>query len=340
MRQIVITKAGGPEVLKIREFKDPIPGDGELTIRAKAIGINFADILARKGMYLDAPKFPCVVGYEVSGIVESIGKNVNESLIGKHVFALTRFGGYSDIVKVRASQIFEKPIIINFNQAAAIPVNYLTAYQLLVVMGGLHEDETILVHNAGGGVGLAALDIIKHIGAKSIGTASYVKHVFLLRRGFDHVIDYRTQDWQKLVKSYTNGKGVELAIDPIGGRNTKKTYKILRSTGRLGLFGISTIAKPGVSGKMQLLKLVLQTSKFHPFNMMNSNKGVFGVNIAHLWNEGMKVRRWMEAIIKGVNEGWIQPHVGKSFKFENVGEAHTYIEDRRNIGKVVLVIGE
>jgi len=338
MKQIVITKAGGPEVLKIREVKDPLPGNGELIIRVKAVGINFADIMARKGMYMDAPKIPCVVGYEVSGIVESIGKNVDENLIGKPVITMTRFGGYSDLVKARSSDVFEKPININFNQAAALPVNYLTAYQLLVVMGGLHNDETILIHNAGGGVGLAALDITKHIGATAIGTASFTKHVFLLKHGFDHVIDYRTQNWLKDVKSFTNGKGVELVIDPIGGRNIKKSYKALRSTGRLGLFGISTISKPGISGKLHLLKLVFQTPKFHPFSLMNLNKGVFGVNAGHLWGERKKVRGWMDKILNGVRDGWIQPHVGRSFKFEEVGEAHSYIEERKNIGKVVLVL--
>src|SRR5262249_25906470 len=138
---------------------------------------------------------PCVVGYEVAGIVEAVGEAVDKSLTGRSVFALTRFNGYADLVTVPASQVFDKPDSLTFEQAAAIPVNYLTAYALIVVMGSLRPDESILIHNAGGGVGLAAIDIAKKIGATTYGTASSGKHSFLKDRGLDHAIDYRKTDW-------------------------------------------------------------------------------------------------------------------------------------------------
>ncbi|RME00455.1 MAG: alcohol dehydrogenase, partial [Deltaproteobacteria bacterium] len=153
MRQIVIPRAGGPEVFQIREKEDPEPKRGEVAIRVKAAGINFADILARKGLYPDAPPMPCVVGYEVSGIVERTGEGVDPSLSGTPVLAITRFGGYADFVVVPERQVFPKPEALSFEAAAALPVNYLTAYQAIVVMGGLRKGETILIHNAGGGVG-------------------------------------------------------------------------------------------------------------------------------------------------------------------------------------------
>jgi len=337
MKQIVITKSGGLDVLKIKEKPDAAPKKEEVKIRVKASGINFADILARKGLYPDAPKPPCVIGYEVSGIVEAVGEGVQESMIGKPVLSLTRFGGYSDVITVPTNQVVEKPESLSFEQAAAIPVNYLTAYQLLVVMGSLQKGESVLIHNVGGGVGLAALDIAKKIGAVTYGTASSAKHVFLMKRGLEHVIDYRTQDWSQVLKQLTNGRGVELVIDPLGGRNWKKSYKALRSTGRLGVFGLSTASRPGSGGKLRIIKIVLQTPWFHPFSLMNSNKGVFGVNVGHLWNEGPKVRKWMEVIINGVKEGWVRPHVDKSFSLNDVADAHAYIENRKNIGKVVLV---
>jgi len=337
MKQIVITKSGGPGVLKVKEKPDTEPEKGEVKIRVKAAGINFADILARKGLYPDAPKPPCVIGYEVSGIVEAVGEEVQESMIGKSVLALTRFGGYSDVVTVPTGQVVEKPEHLSFEEAAAIPVNYLTAYQLLVVMGSLKQGESVLIHNAGGGVGLAALDIAKKIGAVTYGTASPFKHPFLRKRGLEHVIDYRTQDWPEVMKQLTNGRGVELIIDPLGGRNWKKSYKALRSTGRLGMFGISTVSRPGSGGKLRIIKVILQTPWFHPLSLMNSNRAVFGVNVGHLWNEGPKVEKWMEAIMNGVKEGWVCPHVGKTFSFNDVADAHAYIENRKNIGKVVLV---
>ncbi len=340
MKQIVITKAGRPEVLKIRKLPDPEPGLNQVVIRVKAAGVNFADILARKGLYPDAPKIPCVVGYEVSGIVESVGDRVDKSLIGKPVLALTKFNGYSDVACVPESQVTIKPDKLSFEEAAAIPVTYLTAWQLLVAMGALKKGESVLIHNAGGGVGLAALDIAKKIGAKTYGTASAQKHVFLMKRGLDHAIDYRTQDWAEVLRQLTGGKGVELIIDPIGGKNWKKSYKSLRHTGRLGMFGISTISQSGRGSKLRLLKVFFQTSKFHPFHLLNANRGVFGVNIGHLWHEGPKVQVWLEEIMKGVNEGWVRPYVDNTFTFDQAGEAHRYIEERRNIGKVVLVPNE
>ncbi len=337
MRQIFITKSGGPEVLKIQETEDRQPGEGEVVIRVSASGINFADIMARKGMYLDAPKPPCVIGYEVSGHVESTGEGVDTGLRDRPVLALTRFGGYSDRVVVPVEQVSEKPESLSFEQAAAIPVNYLTAYQLLVVMGSLKQGESVLIHNAGGGVGLAALDLAKRIGAVTYGTASAKKHNFLRERGLDHAIDYRGEDWTKKLAELTDGKGVEMIIDPLGGANWKKSYNALRGTGRLGMFGVSTVTESWGVAALRFARILVQTPWFHPMRLMNSNKGVFGVNVGHLWGEGPKVNAWMKAVLEGVAEGWVKPHVDRTFSFEDAGKAHTYIEERKNIGKVILV---
>ena len=195
MRQIVITGHGDPNRLKVRDAPDPQPGNQALRIRVRASGINFADILARQGLYPDAPKPPCVVGYEVSGHVDAVGAGVQLDWIGKDVFALTRFRGYAEMVVVPESQVFEKPVALSHEQCAAIPVNYLTAWQLLLVMGALRVGETVLIHNAGGGVGLAAIDIARHVGATIYGTASPGKHAFLKARGLHAAIDYVNQDW-------------------------------------------------------------------------------------------------------------------------------------------------
>jgi NADPH:quinone reductase-like Zn-dependent oxidoreductase len=135
----------------------------------------------------------------------------------------------------------------------------------------------------------------------------------------------------------TNGRGVELVIDPIGGDHWKKSYLALRATGRLGMFGVSTASANGLKGKLGLLKAAWQTPWFHPFGLMNKNKGVFGLNLGHMWDEQEKVAEWMKVIFDGVKEGWIRPYVDKVFQFDKVAEAHTYIESRKNIGKVVLV---
>jgi len=337
MRQIVTTANGDINVLKVQEKPDPTPRDDEVVIRVRAAGLNFADILARQGLYPDGPPKPCVMGYEVSGVVESVGKDVNKSFVGKSVMALTRFGGQSEMIAVKATQMFEKPEQLAFEQAAAIPVNYLTAYALLVVMGSLHEGESVLIHNAGGGVGLAALDIAKKIGAVTYGTASAGKHKFLSERGLDHPIDYRKQDWQPQLMQLTNGRGVDLIMDPIGGAHWKKSYNALRHTGRLGMFGVSTASANGISGKLKMLKAVVQMPRFHPLGLLNKNRGVFGLNLGHMWHEPEKVALWMRDILRGVEEEWINPHVDQAFSFDDVGKAHRRLEERKNIGKVVLV---
>jgi NADPH:quinone reductase-like Zn-dependent oxidoreductase len=333
----VTTATGGVEVLKIEEKPDPKPGAGEVVIRVRAAGLNFADILSRQGLYPDSPPKPCVMGYEVSGVIEAVGEGINSSFFGKSVAALTRFGGQSELIVVKATQVFDKPDDLTFEQAAAIPVNYLTAYALLVVMGSLHEGESLLIHNAGGGVGLAALDIAKKIGAVTYGTASPSKHKFLAERGLNHAIDYRSQDWFPVLQQLTNGRGVDLIIDPIGGAHWKKSFASLRHTGRLGMFGVSTASADGIAGKLKMLKAVIQTPWFFALPLLNKNRGVFGLNLGHLWHEPEKVAVWMRDILRGVEEGWVQPYVDQAFSFDDVGKAHQYLEARKNIGKVVLV---
>lgn len=337
MRQIVTTANGDIDVLKVQEKPDPAPREGEVLIRVRAAGLNFADILARQGLYPDGPPKPCVMGYEVSGVVDAVGKDVNSSFVGKSVVAMTRFGGQSELVAVKATQMFEKPEKLTFEQAAAIPVNYLTAYALLVVMGSLHTGESILIHNAGGGVGLAALDIAKKIGAVTYGTASPGKHKFLTDRGLDHAIDYRKQDWQPQLMQLTNGRGVDLIIDPIGGAHWKKSYASLRHTGRLGMFGVSAGSANGLAGKLKMLKAALQMPRFHPLPLLNKNRGVFGLNLGHMWHEPEKVAVWTRDILRGVDEEWIRPHVDQAYSFTDAGKAHRRLEERKNIGKVVLI---
>jgi NADPH:quinone reductase-like Zn-dependent oxidoreductase len=337
MRAIVTTRNGDISVLQVEQRPDPQPTAGQVLIRVKAAGLNFADILARQGLYPDGPPKPCVMGYEVAGTVEAAGEGVDRSIVGNLVIAMTRFGGQAELVAVPAFQVFEKPPNLTFEQAAAIPVNYLTAWALLVTMGGLQKDEAVLIHNAGGGVGLAALDIAKHIGARTFGTASEGKHEFLRQRGLDHPIDYRNQDWLPVLKELTHGRGVELVIDPLGGQSWKQSYQALRATGRMAVFGMSVASASGLSGKIRALKAVLSMPRFNPLGLMNRNKGVFGLNLGHLWGEGEKVAAWTREIMRGVDEGWIRPHVDRAFPFNQIREAHSYMESRKNIGKVVLV---
>lgn len=339
MRQIWIAKAGAPEVLELRQAPDPEPRPGELRIRVEASGVNFADILGRMGLYPDLPPMPVVVGYEVAGRVDAAGSGVAPGWVGRDVFAITRFGGYADVVCVPEKQVFARPEGMSAEQGAAIPVNYFTAWQLVVVMGSLKAGETMLVHSAGGGVGIAATQIAKHIGATVIGTASAAKHEELRRLGVDHLIDYRTEDFEARTRAILSGRGVELILDAIGGDSFKKGYRLLSPTGRLGMFGISAAA----TGKERSLTGMLGTIasmpwfQFTPISLINANKGVFGVNLGHLWGESDRVRGWAEQLLGLWKGGVIRPQIARTFRFDDAPAAHHYIQDRKNLGKVLLV---
>lgn len=338
MKQIWIPRAGEPEVLELREAADPLPAAGEVRIRVAAAGVNFADIVARMGLYPGLPPMPVVVGYEAAGSVDAVGDGVESDWIGREVLALTRFGSYSDTVCVPELQVFARPAGMSAEEGAALPVNYLTAYQLLEVMGALRAGETLLVHSAGGGVGVAAIQLARRIGATIIGTASSGKHEFLESIGVEHCIAYRSEDFEARVHQITRGRGVELAIDAVGGSSFKKSFRALAPTGRLGIFGMSAV----VTGKKRsipgVLKAMLATPWLHftPAVLMRSNKGVFGVNLGELWAELDRVKAWMEALLAYYQEGAIRPVVAASFSFERAAEAHHYIQDRKNLGKVLL----
>jgi NADPH:quinone reductase-like Zn-dependent oxidoreductase len=335
VRQIWVTKTGGPEVLKVKEAQDPWPQAGEVLIRVVASGLNFADLLARQGLYPDAPKTPCVLGYEVAGVVEGLGPGVDSVWAQKEVIALTRFGGQATKVTVPVGQVFLKPARLSFEQGAALPVNYLTAYQLIVVMGALKKGETVLVHNAGGGVGLAALEFAHYIGATTYGTASPGKHAFLKEKGYEKLFDYRSGDWAQAVLEATGGKGVDLVLDPVGGANWKKSYRVLGPAGRLGAYGVSGV-KAGPFGALSFLPMLFQMPWFNFIRLMNDNKSVFGVNLGHMWSSSQKATEWMKELLAGVEAGWIDPHVDCVFSFDKIIQAHNYLADRRNTGKVIL----
>jgi NADPH:quinone reductase-like Zn-dependent oxidoreductase len=339
MRQIWITKAGPPEVLQVKEASDPEPNSGEVRIRVEATGVNFADIMGRLGLYPDLPPIPVVPGYEVSGQIDAVGAGVAPNCIGGHVLAVTRFGGYADVVCVPIKQVFSRPPEMSALEAAATPVNYFTAWQLIVVMGSLKSNETVLIHSAGGGVGIAATQIAKHIGAQVIGTASSTKHAELRALGVDHLIDYRTEDFESRTREITKGRGVELILDAVGGESWKKGYRVLAPTGRLGVFGISS----AVSGKERSLVRMMATLarvpwfQFNPLSLMNANKGIFGVNLGHMWGEIDRQRLWADELLKLWRQGAIKPKIAQTFRFAEAPQAHHFIQERRNIGKVLLV---
>jgi NADPH:quinone reductase-like Zn-dependent oxidoreductase len=342
MRAVVITKHGGPEVLQVQEMPDPPVGPGEVRITVKAAGINFADTVARVGLYPDAPPVPCVVGYEVAGEIESVGEGVEDHKPGDRVLAGTRFNGYAELVKVPSDMAFPLPKKLSFEEGAAFPVNYATAQGGLVTMGGLEWGDRVLIHAAAGGVGIAATQIAKLHGAEVFGTASPSKHDAIREQGVDHAIDYRSQDFAEEVMRITDGEGVDVILDALGPTSARKGYRILRPGGCLIIYGASEVS----TGEKRNLVAAGRAALKAPFatlpwwksiGVMNENKGVFGLNMLHWWDREGNLDRMIQPLLRRLQDGDLRPVVAEAFSFEQAPDAHRFIAERRNIGKVVLV---
>jgi NADPH:quinone reductase-like Zn-dependent oxidoreductase len=341
MRAVVLTGTGGPELLQVQERPDPAVGPGQVRVAVRAAGINFADTMARVGLYPDAPKPPCVLGYEVAGEVESVGEGVSDFKPGDRVVAGTRFGGQAELVSVDAAQILPLPDRLSFEQGAAFPVNYGTAYAALILMGGLREGDRVLIHAAAGGVGISATQIARNAGAEVFGTASPAKHEAIRAQGVAHAIDYRNQDFAAEVMRITEGEGVDLVIDALGPTSFRKDYRLLRSGGRLVMYGLSESTDAGArdlpATLRSLLKMPLATMPWwKSLTMMNENKGVFGLNMLSWWDREGNLDRVTEPLMADLQAGRIEPVVAAAFPFDRAGEAHEFIAQRRNVGKVVL----
>lgn len=337
MRQIWITKAGAPEVLEVKEAADPEAEAGQVRIRVRASGINFADLSARQGMYPDAPKIPCVVGYEVSGTIDQIGAGASGFQLGDRVFGMPRFGGYSDVVALPAGQVFHMPAKMSFEEAAALPVTYLTAHHMMLFTGNLRPGMKILLHSAAGGVGLAAIQLARAQKCEIFGTASASKHDFLRQEGVAHPIDSAGDVTAQVREILGEAGGLDLVLDPVGGKSWNEGYRLLGPAGRLVAFGASSMSTGKTRNLVAALGLLIKMKWYNPIALMNDNKTVSGVNMGHLFDRLDLLRPQFEALVAMYERGEIAPHVDRTFRFDEAPAAHHYLHDRKAKGKVLLI---
>ena len=333
MRAVVITKAGDPSVLKVQERPDPAPpGPGQVTIAVRAAGVNFADTMARVGLYEDAPPLPAVVGYEVAGEITALGEGVDPARAGQRVMAATRFGGYAEQVVVGEADAIPLPEGLSFEQGAAIPVNYSTAWAGLLGYGSLREGERVLVHAAAGGVGIAATQLAKAAGAEVHGTASPSKHDRIRAIGVDRAIDYRADGWWKGLPSY------DVIMDAIGGASFRRSYDLLRAGGRLVAYGASSVHQDETRNLRKALPQALRMMRgFDLIKQMQASKAVIGLNMLSLWDDRGSLEPWITPLRSALEDGTIAPVVHAAVPFADAPEAHRIIGARQNVGKVVLV---
>lgn len=344
MRALVVRRYGTPEVLESRQIPDPQAKAGEVLIRVKAIGVNFADLLQRMGLYPGSPKPPFVPGLEIAGVVEKVvegsGRRGDGEAFkpGDAVVAMPHFGAYAEWVAAPANLVYRIPAGMPFEVAAAFPVNYLTAYHSMFVMGNLRPGDRILIHGAAGGVGIAAVQLARARGLVVFGTAGGAKQEFLRKIGVDHAIDYERSDFVKVVRQFAPD-GIEMVMDPIGGKSLVRGQKCLGPTGRLVIYGLSDAA--GTTGKRSLvrgLKALVQTPRFHPLKLMQQNLAVIGVSLGVLETRGALLRGELDELFGLYGEGKLKPVIAKTFPLDQAAAAHQYIHDRKNIGKVILAV--
>jgi NADPH:quinone reductase-like Zn-dependent oxidoreductase len=307
-------------------------GPGQVRIAVGAAGVNFADTMARVGLYADAPKPPCVVGYEVAGAVAEVGEGVDGVAVGERVMAGTQFGGYAEQVVVPAADVVPLPDGLSFEEGAAIPVNYSTAWAGLFEYGALKAGQRVLVHAAAGGVGIAVTQLAKHAGAEVHGTASPGKHEACRGVGVDRAIDYTQDGWERDAGPY------DVIMDALGGASFKRSYDLLAPGGRLIAYGASSV----MSGeKRNLLKAAPQAMRmlrgFNLIDQMQESKAVIGLNMLTLWKARGTLAPWIEPLRERMEDGTVKPVIAEAFPFDRAPDAHRMIGERRNVGKVVLV---
>jgi NADPH:quinone reductase-like Zn-dependent oxidoreductase len=338
MRAIWTTGTNGPDSLEVRETEDPEPGPGQVRIRVRAAGLCFAEVMAAQGLYPDAPKPPAVLGYEAAGVIDKVGDGVDERRAGSHVVAMARFGAHSDVVCVPSSQAFAIPRAKDFTEAAAIPVNYLTAYHILFRVATVRPGERVLVHMAAGGLGTAALQLCRTVdGVETFGTASAAKHAVLREEGCTHPIDYHTTDYVRQIRLLTNGAGVDVVLDPLGGADSRKGLKLLRRGGRLVAYGFANLASGRRRSPARVLRQLASMPLLTPVQLMNANKTVAGVHIGRLVDRMDLLSQELTEVLALWAAGTINPRIDGTYPFTKAADAHRRILSRGNTGKIVLI---
>lgn len=327
---------GGYDKLQVKNREIPVPKQGEVQVNIKAVGINFAELMMRMGIYDRLPKLPAVVGFEGAGEVTAVGEGVQDVKVGQRVMIMNERGSWAEHITLPSTNCFQMPEKMTYEEAAAIPVNYITAYHMLFDMGNLRPGNSVLVHMVAGGVGHAATQLIRTVPDTVIfGTCSASKHEYVKQHGVNHPIDYRTKDYVAEIRNIAPG-GVDIVLDPLNGPDAVKGYNLLKPFGKIIHFGAAnTVTGPNKS-LWQMAKTWYNTKTYNPLFMISSNKGIFGYHLGHLIKHPEMVKSAASHLLTMYDEGKIKPTIDSVWAFEDVGKAMARMHDRKNIGKVIL----
>lgn len=325
MRAIVCDAFGSTDALRLTPCEPPVPGPGEVCIRVAAAGLNFADILMVQGTYQETPAPPFIPGMEVAGEVVAVAPDVHRIAPGERVLAVVSKGGFAEQAVARAGDVFALPPAMDDATAAGFPITYGTAHGALVWRAGLRHGETLLVHGAAGGAGLAAVEVGKALGARVIATAGGAAKGELVRaHGADRVIDHKSEDVRERVKDLTEGRGADAVFDPVGGDIFDTSLRCTAWSGRLVVIGFASGTVPQIPANILLVKNL---------SVLGLHWGAYRHHApALLQQQFVELFRWYEA-------GLLHPHVGEFHDLADATTALRRLQDRQAQGKVILTTG-
>ncbi len=339
MKAAVLVRNGAPDkAFEIQERPMPQAQAQEVCIQVEAFGLNFADVMARRGLYDDAPPKPAVLGYDVIGRIHEVGSEVRDLELGQKVVAMTRFGGYAEYAVTDARAVAVVPEDTPAGEGTALTTQYGTAWFCAEEVTRLHKGEHVLIQAAAGGVGTALVQLAKHRGCIVYGTASTPKQDYLRQMGVDYPIDYRHTDFAEAIRKIRGEAGLDVVFDSIGGASFKKGYKLLGSGGRMVAYGAADMITGGKKSMFRVLKVASGFGLYSPINFLTSSRGVIGVNMLRIAdNRPEALKRTLENVVDFYKKGIFKPKTGGEFHIDQLAEAHDFLESRKSMGKVVVV---
>ena len=337
MKAYLLTKPGPASSLKIQDIPEPLPKAGEIRVKVKRIGINYAEILSRRGQYRWAPKLPYVLGMEAYGEIDAVGAGVDRQ-VGETVIAGGQYGSYAE--KMIVKDYMALPALEQFSpeENAAFIVNYMTAWVGLMKLARLQSSDSVLINAAAGGVGTAAVQLAKAQGCKVFGTASKPKKLELLKElGVDYPINYQELDFAAVIREAQSGGGVDVVLELVGGETFRKSRDLLNPFGKMVIAGMAGL-KWSKRNPLTWPDLIKNIPQAKILQMAQNSTGLLATHIGYLIEHREVVEQEWETLTKFVRDHDIKPIVSRVFPFEEMSQAHEYIESRKSYGKVVVTL--
>ncbi len=338
MKAAFLVKTGNAkEAFEIRETQVPAPNPKEILIRVETFGLNYADVMARNGIYAAAPPLPSILGYEAVGVVTQIGNEVTGFKVGDRVLGFARFGTYAEYCVAHYETSIILPKEIPNAEATALATQYCTAIYAAGWMANIRKNERVLIHAAAGGVGHALIQIAKQKGCEIIATAGSQKKIeYLNSLGVQHTINYLEKNFQSVIEGKFGKRSVHVIFDPIGGTNFKMNKNILAVGGRMIIYGISSFSKKKGT-LIDKIQLAAQFGILSPLEFLLKSNGIIGVNMLHVADKNPKIiGELLQDAVNGYVNSTFKPQIAFSGNSNELGIAHGLLEDRSTIGKLAI----